>query len=67
MEVLPGGSQGDGDGYTAFEGRAATPSRHHAGSVVPSESSCHALNEAPPVEPPERTSGTVVRLSSLGA
>jgi hypothetical protein len=58
VEARPSGSQGDGGGYTDFEGRATTLSRHHAGSLVPFDGPCHALDEAPPVEPPERTSGT---------
>ncbi len=35
---------------------AATSSRHRAPSPVPSQGPCAALDSAPPVEPPERTS-----------
>ena len=56
-EIRPSGSQGDGVGYSDFGGLAATSSRHRASSVVLFRGSCAALDEAPPVEPPERTSG----------
>ena len=60
-----GGSQGDGDGYTAFEMAAVTSSRLRAGSLGPSQGLCHALDEMPPVEPPERTSVTEERAQGL--
>ncbi len=54
-EVRPGGPQADGGGYSDFDGRAATSSRHRASSVGSFEGPCAALDSAPPVEPPERT------------
>ena len=47
---------GDGVGYSDCNGQAATLSRHRAGSLVPCDSPCAALDVAPPDEPPERTS-----------
>ena len=58
VEVRPGGPQADGDDYSDCDGRAVTLSRHRASSVVLHRGPCAALDEAPPVEPPERTSGT---------
>jgi len=57
-EARPGGSQADGVGYSDYDGRAATLSRHRASSVVVVRGPCAALDSAPPAEPPERTSGT---------
>ena len=56
VEVRPGGPQGDGVGYSDFDGQAATLSHHRAGHFVLCEGPCAALDSAPPVEPPERTS-----------
>ncbi|MGB5293428.1 MAG: hypothetical protein WBP34_00620, partial [Thermoanaerobaculia bacterium] len=50
---------GDGGGYSDCNGQAATLSRHRAESPEYFDGPCAALDEAPPVEPPERTSGTV--------
>jgi len=47
---------GDGVGYSDCNGRAATLSRHRAGSLVLFDGPCAALDSAPPDEPPERTS-----------
>ena len=58
LEVCPDGPQGYGDGYSDCNGRAATCALLRAGSVVDYDRSCAALVESPPVEPPERTSGT---------
>ena len=44
--------------HESFDAKAATSSHRHAGSLVPFNGSRHALDEMPPVEPPERTSGT---------
>ena len=63
-EVRPGGSQADGVGYSDCKWGAATSSRLRAGSRVVFDGSCAALDEAPPVEPPERTSGTDERNSA---
>ena len=46
----------DGDGYSDFGGRAASSSRHRAPTPVPYRGPGAALDSAPPVEPPERTS-----------
>ncbi len=66
QEVHPGGPQGDGGGYSDSNGRAATSSRHRASSTVPFDGPCAALDEAPPVGPPERTSGTIEGNRGLG-
>ncbi|MGB5294612.1 MAG: hypothetical protein WBP34_06650, partial [Thermoanaerobaculia bacterium] len=66
-EVRPGGPQGDGVGYSDCDGRAATLSRLRAGSFVLFDGPCAALDVAPPVEPPERTSGTGKGSEALGA
>ncbi|MGB7489575.1 MAG: hypothetical protein WBN62_04505, partial [Thermoanaerobaculia bacterium] len=58
-EVRPDGSQADGDGYSDCAGRTATSSRHRVSSVVLYQGPCAALDSAPPVEPPARTSGTL--------
>ena len=50
---------GDGVGYSDCNGRAATLSRHRAGSCVLCDGPSAALDVAPPDEPPERTSGTI--------
>ena len=65
VEARPGGSKGDAVGYSDSNGRAATLSRHRAGSVVLFEGPCAALDVAPPDEPPERTSG--IRGGSRGS
>ena len=58
VEVRPGGPQGDGVGYSDCNGWAATCALRRAGSVRLYDGTCAALVESPPVEPPERTSGT---------
>ena len=58
VEVRPGGPEGDGVGYSDCSGRAATLSRLRASTVMHFDGPGAALDEAPPVEPPERTSGT---------
>ena len=73
VEVRPSGPQGDGVGIVGeplagSRGRGQAPPLHsgwaaacalrRAGSDVLFEGPCAALVESPPVEPPERTSGT---------
>ncbi len=49
----------DRGGFFDCDEMAAASSRHRAPTPVPDRRPCAALDSAPPVEPPERTSGTV--------
>ena len=66
LEVRPGGPQGDGGGYSDCDGWATTCALRRAGSDVLFDGSWAALVESPPVEPPERTSGTYEALRQWG-
>ena len=60
------GSHGRGQAPPLHYGRAATLSRHRAGSLVLCDGPCAALDVAPPDEPPERTSGTTDGSEAVG-